>query len=65
MDYDFGVMWSDVTDGKVLAMEMGVGPNGSPVFRVSLFDGKKWSGARYHDFGAALATYKLLKRVIN
>ena len=64
MDYDFEVMWSDVREGKVLALELGVGPNGAPVFRVSLFNGKRWSGARYHDFGAALATYRFLKQAI-
>lgn len=64
MDYDFDVMISDVIEGKVMSLELGVGPNGRPVYRVSLFNGKKWAAARYHSFGSALATYKFLKRVI-
>lgn len=64
MDYDFDVMFSDVNEGKVLALEVGVRPNGSPVFRVSFFNGLKWAGARYSTFGAALTTYKFLKRVM-
>ena len=64
MDYDFGIVWSDVVNGKVLVFEMGVGPNGRQVFRVSLYDGYKWTGVCYHEFGAAHATYKFLKRVM-
>jgi hypothetical protein len=64
MGYDFDVIMSDVRERGVLVLELGVEPNGRPVYRVSLFDGHAWTGARYHTLGAAVTTYKFLRRVI-
>ena len=64
MEYDFDVIMSDVSERGVLALELGLEPNGRPIYRVSVFDGRGWTGARYHSFGAAITTYKFLRRVI-
>ena len=64
MGYDFDIMLSDVTEDGLLTLELGVKPNGEPVYRVAVYDGKRWKGARYNTFKAAHATYKLLLRVI-
>ena len=64
MEYDFGIMLSDVTESGLITLEVGVRPSGNPVYRVSVFDGKHWKGARYSTFAAAQTTYKLLRRVI-
>lgn len=64
MDFDFAVTLSEVRRRKLITMEIGVGPNGDPIYRVALFNGKKWSSACYYDLRDAYTTYKFLKRVI-
>jgi hypothetical protein len=64
MDYDFAVMLSDVIGGKIRSLEIGVGPNGNPIYRVAIYNGKTWKGAIYRSFDAALTTYKFLRRVM-
>lgn len=64
MDYDFDIMASDVTEDGLITLEVGVRPNGNPVYRVSVYDGHHWKGARYSTFAAAHTTYKFLLRVI-
>jgi hypothetical protein len=64
IDYDFAVMISDVTDGGILILEQGLKPNGDPIYRVAVYDGKRWKGARYHSFNAAVTTYRFFKRAM-
>ena len=64
MNYDFDIMISDVTKNGIITLEMGVRPNGNPVYQVSVFDGHHWKGVRYSTFAAAHTTYKFLRRVI-
>lgn len=64
MNCDFEVLISDVIDGKVLMLELGIAPNGNSVYRVAMFNGKKWSAVRYYNFQTAHATYKFLLNVI-
>ena len=64
MDYDFAIMLSDMTEKGIITLEIGVKPNGSPVYRVAVFDGKHWNGANYNTFAAARNTYKLLLRIV-
>lgn len=64
MEYDFEIMLSDMTEDGLIALELGVKPNGNPVYRVSVFDGTHWKGARYNTFSAAHTTYKFLRRVV-
>ena len=64
MNYDFDIMLSDMTDEGLITLEIGVKPNGSPIYRVAVFDGKHWKGAKYSSFAAAHATYKLLRRIV-
>ena len=64
MDYDFDIMWCDVVGNKILTMELGIGADGRPVYRVAVLRGGRSVGTIYHDLGAAAATYKMMKRVI-
>ena len=64
MDFDFAVNLSEVRGRKLITMEIGVKPNGDPIYRVAVFNGKKWSSARYNDLRDAYTTYKFLTRVI-
>lgn len=63
MDYDFGIMLCETVDVEVLTMEVGIKPNGKPIYRVALFKDGKWTDALYDTFTAALTTYKFLQRV--
>ena len=64
MDYDFEIMWYDVVKNKILTIEMGVGANGRPVYRVSVIRGGHSVDTIYHDLNTAVKTYKMLRRVI-
>lgn len=64
MDYDYGIMLSDVIGDCLLTLDIGTRPNGKPIYKVSVFDGKKWDSTQYNTFKTALKTYKFIKRVI-
>lgn len=64
MDYDFEIMWCDVVNNKILTIEMGVGANGKPVYRVSVIRGGRSVDTIYRDLNTAVATYKMMRRVI-
>lgn len=64
MEYDFGIMMSDVTEKGIITLEIGVKPNGNPIYRVAVYDGNQWTGARYGTLKTAITTYRFLKRVI-
>ena len=64
IDYDFAVMISDVVDRGVLILEQGIKPNGDPIYRVAMYDGTRWTGARYHSLQAAVTTYRFFKRAM-
>lgn len=64
MNCDYAVMLSEVRGRKVITFEIGVGDNGEPVFRVAVFNGKRWNDVCYRDLREAYATYKFLKRVV-
>lgn len=62
MDYE--IMLCDVKDDKILTLELGVAPDGKPIYQVSISIAKHWDGTTYRSFKAALKTYKLLLRII-
>lgn len=64
MDYDFEIMWCDVVGKKIITMELGVGANGRPVYRVSVIKGGRSVETIYRNLNTAVATYKMIKRVI-
>lgn len=64
MDYDFEIMWCDVVGKKIITMELGVGSNGRPVYRVSVIKGGRSVETIYRNLNTAVATYKMIKRVI-
>lgn len=64
MDYDFGIMLSDVIGDCVLTLDIGVRPNGNPIYRMAVFDGYRWKSTQYNTFKTALKTYKFVKQVI-
>ena len=64
MDYDFEIMWCDVVNNKILTMEIGIGADGRPVYKVAVLKGGRSVGTIYDDLSIAVATYKMMKRVI-
>lgn len=64
MEYDFEIMWCDVVGNKILTIEMGVGTNGRPVYRVAVIRGGRSVETIYRDLNTAVATYKMMRRVI-
>lgn len=64
MDYDFEIMWCDVIKNKILTIEMAVGANGRPVYRVSVIRGGHHVDTIYRDLRTAVQTYKMMRRVI-
>lgn len=56
------VMCSAVTEDKFVTFDLGIAPNGRSVYRISVWDGTKWSYAKYKSFTAARKTFRLLTR---
>ena len=58
------IMCSTVKGDCVVILDLGVAKNGSPVYRVSWYNGKKWVAARYRCVDEAYTTYKMICRMV-
>lgn len=58
------IMCSDVTETGVVTFDAGIGRNGKRIYRISWWNGNRWSEARYRSFDAARETYNLIRRMI-
>lgn len=59
-----GIMCSVVTETGLVTFDLGVGPDGRAVYRISWWNGKKTGEAYYKSFKAAYKTYKLISEMI-
>lgn len=57
-----GVMCSAITGDRFVTFDLGIAPNGNTIYRISVWNGEKWSYAKYRSFEAARKTFKLLSR---
>lgn len=65
MDYDMGVLLTDVKDKSVITLDFGVSERGDPVYRISWYNGHRWGVTpRFESFEQTYAIYKLLLRMI-
>lgn len=58
------IMCSAVTKKDLVMFEIVPGRNGDPVYKISWYNGKKWSYARYRRFDDAHSTWRLISRMI-
>lgn len=58
------IMCSTVTKTGLVTFDLGIGPNGRSIYRVSWWNGVKWCAKVYRSFEAALKTYKMISQMI-
>jgi hypothetical protein len=59
-----GIMCSAVTEKGLVTFDIGVGRDGDPVYRVSVWNGKQWIYSRYRRFEPAHKTYVMARKMI-
>ncbi len=58
------IMCSAVGAKDMVVFDIGVNKRGDPVYRISWFKDGKWAYARYKNFDAAYATWKMISQMI-
>lgn len=59
-----GIMDTTVKGVNVITFDLGVSKAGNAVFRISWFNGKRWSYLRYNHFEEAYTTYKTIIEMV-
>ena len=59
-----GIMDTTVKGGPVITFDLGLSKGGNTVFRISWFNGERWSYLHYSNFKEAFATYKTIIEMV-
>ena len=64
MNLDTGVMISEVIKRHVITLDVGISMRGDPEYQVTWYNGKRWEHATYRRLNDAVATYKMIQRML-
>lgn len=59
-----GIMCSTIKEAGIVTFDIGVSPDGRALYRVTWWNGYKWSEAYYRSFKAARKTYDMIRRMM-
>lgn len=65
MNYDMGVLLTDVKGKNVITLDLGISERGDPIYGISWYNGHRWGATpKFDSFKDAHAMYKLILKMI-